>query len=106
MAAVLTLPFADATPWPSMLGELRAAGYTLVALTPDGSAEPLSTAARSLRSARVALVVGSEGDGLSSAALAEAERRVRIPMSPELDSLNVGTATAVALYALTSDAAR
>ena len=102
MAAVLALPFAEASPWPDMLSELRAAGYTLVALTPEASAEPLPAVAASLGHARVALLLGSEGEGLSPAALAAVDRRVRIPMAPALDSLNVATAAAVALYALTS----
>ena len=80
--------------------ELRAAGYTLVALTPEASAEPLPAVAASLGHARVALLLGSEGEGLSPAALAAVDRRVRIPMAPGLDSLNVATAAAVALYAL------
>ena len=104
MAAVLALPFADASPWPGMLGELREAGYTLVALTPDEHAEPLPDAAASLGRSRVALLLGSEGEGLSHDALAAVDRRVRIPMAPALDSLNVATAAAVALYALTSGA--
>ena len=106
MAAVLALPFAEASPWPDMLWELRAAGYTLVALTPEASAEPLPAVAASLGHARVALLLGSEGEGLSPAALAAVDRRVRIPMAPALDSLNVATAAAVALYALTSGAVR
>ncbi len=82
MAAVLALPFAEASPWPDMLWELRAAGYTLVALTPEASAEPLPAVAASLGRARVALLLGSEGEGLSPAALAAVDRRVRIPMAP------------------------
>jgi tRNA G18 (ribose-2'-O)-methylase SpoU len=100
MAAVLSLPFAEAMPWPATLRELRTAGYTIVALTPDLSAEPLPRVARSLGDAPIVLLLGSEGDGLSPAALAETDRRVRIPIEPALDSLNVATAAAVALYAL------
>ena len=48
----------------------------------------------------MALVVGAEGPGLTAAALAAATRRVRIPLAPGVDSLNVATAAAVALYAL------
>ena len=102
MAAVLALPFAEASPWPEMLHDLRAAGYTLVALTPDADAEALPDAAASLGRSRVALLLGSEGEGLSPAALAAVDRRVRIPMAPSLDSLNVATAAAVALYALSA----
>ena len=62
MAAVLVLPFAEASPWPEMLGDLHAAGYTLVALTPEASAEPLPAVASSLAHARVALLLESEGE--------------------------------------------
>jgi tRNA G18 (ribose-2'-O)-methylase SpoU len=104
MAAVLALPFAEATPWPAMLGELRAAGLTIVALTPETSAEPLPEAAATLRTSALVLIAGTEGDGLSPAALAAADRRVRIPMQPALDSFNVATAVSIALYALSTGA--
>jgi tRNA G18 (ribose-2'-O)-methylase SpoU len=48
------------------------------------------------RGERWALVLGAEGPGLSAAALNRAEVRVRIPMAPGVDSLNVATAAAVA----------
>jgi tRNA G18 (ribose-2'-O)-methylase SpoU len=48
---------------------------------------------------RLALVLGTEGDGLSRAALAVADLRVRIPMLHGVDSLNVAAAAAVALWA-------
>lgn len=92
---VLGVPFARLDPWPGALGALRDAGFALVALTPDPTAEPL----RRLDPAslgRVALLLGAEGPGLSAAALARADRRVRIPMAPGVDSLNVAAASAVA----------
>jgi tRNA G18 (ribose-2'-O)-methylase SpoU len=49
---------------------------------------------------RVALVLGTEGDGLSHTALAAADTIVTIPMLHGIDSLNVASASAVALYAL------
>ena len=49
---------------------------------------------------RVALLLGTEGDGLSDAALAQADLRVRIPMAAGVDSLNVAAAAAVACYAI------
>ncbi|MGH9165216.1 MAG: TrmH family RNA methyltransferase, partial [Acidimicrobiales bacterium] len=49
---------------------------------------------------RQALLVGAEGPGLSARALAAADRRVRVPMSPGVDSLNVAVAAAVALHRL------
>jgi tRNA G18 (ribose-2'-O)-methylase SpoU len=63
----------------------------------DSSAEPLS---RFQRSRRAALVLGSEGHGLSADWLALADRRVTIPMQLGIDSLNVAVAAAVLLYEL------
>ena len=49
---------------------------------------------------RLALLLGTEGAGLSPAVLAEADVRVRIPLAPGVDSLNVAAAAAIAFYAL------
>ena len=49
---------------------------------------------------RMALLLGAEGPGLSEATLAAADRRLRIPMSGTVDSINVGSAAAVGFYAL------
>ncbi|MGE0041589.1 MAG: TrmH family RNA methyltransferase [Vicinamibacterales bacterium] len=98
MGATLGVPFVDAGAWPGALGRLRAAGLALVALTPAG-ADPLPALQPG---GRVALVVGAEGPGLTPAALAEADHRVRIPTSGRVDSLNVATAAAIALYALSA----
>jgi tRNA G18 (ribose-2'-O)-methylase SpoU len=96
---VLRVPFARADAWPAPLDELRAAGIVTVALTPAADAEPLGTLVRDAP-ARVALVLGAEGPGLSDDALAAVDRRVRIPMEPGVDSVNVATAAAIALAAL------
>jgi tRNA G18 (ribose-2'-O)-methylase SpoU len=97
---VLRLPFARMPDWPGdAVARLRGQGFEVVALTPSRSADDL----RSLRPGtgrRWALVVGAEGNGLSPAALAAADRRVRIAMEPGVDSLNVATAAAVALHHL------
>jgi tRNA(Leu) C34 or U34 (ribose-2'-O)-methylase TrmL len=68
------------------------AGFEIVALTPDPAAEPVSTIGRA---ERCALLLGAEGPGLSDAALAAVDRRVRIPMAAGVDSLNVAAASAV-----------
>jgi len=102
MGAVLGMPFARtaADEWPFALSRIRAAGFTLVALTPREPSETLDAFVARPRSARVALIVGTEGAGLSTAAESTADHRVRIPMSGEVDSLNVATAVGIALYAL------
>ncbi|MEU6414487.1 RNA methyltransferase [Microbispora sp. NPDC046933] len=102
MGAVFAIPYARMTDWHGGLAELRAAGFRLLALTPDQSAVPLDKAPLS---GRVALMLGSEGDGLSSHWLHEADQPVCIPMSPRamdlgVDSLNVVAAAAVACHGL------
>lgn len=92
----VSVPFAPAPDWPEALDRLRAAGLTVVALTTrDGT-----DVAALPRPARLALLVGSEGDGLTEAARARADVRARIPMAPGVDSLNVAVACAVALHRL------
>ena len=102
MAAALRVPFARLAPWPDALAELWAEGFAIVALTPAAGAPDLAAFARDPgRARRLALLVGTEGAGLSPAAEAMADARVRIPMAPGVDSLNLATATGIALYELT-----
>jgi tRNA G18 (ribose-2'-O)-methylase SpoU len=94
MGHVLRVPFAVLDgPWPTSLVTVREAGFTVLALTPAPDAVELRTVARP---PRWAVLLGAEGPGLSAAALAAADVRVRIPMAPGVDSLNVATAAAVA----------
>ena len=97
MGAVLALPWTVAEPWPDVLGWLRAQGWLLAALTPDPQALPVADgvaeAARSL-AAGVALLLGSEGPGLTPRARAEVQQQWRIPMTDRVDSLNVAAAAA------------
>lgn len=104
MGHALRVPTAR-VPWPEALARLGNEGWVTLALTPDPAAEDLRAVADEIASRshesgprRVALVVGAEGTGLSAEALAVASRRVRIPMAGSVDSLNVATAAAVALY--------
>ncbi len=95
---VLRVPFARATDWPAALDDLRIQGFTLVGLSPDADeslADLVATAPE-----RIALLLGAEGNGLSAAALGAVDRRIRIPMAPGVDSINVATAAAIALAAL------
>lgn len=107
MGAVLTQTIVEASPWPDVLDTLKASGHTLIATTPDPAAVDigafdLSSEAPGFSPAQrsVILMVGSEGEGLSPAALQAADIHARIPMTTAVDSLNVGVATAVAVYAL------
>jgi tRNA G18 (ribose-2'-O)-methylase SpoU len=105
MGAVFAVPYARMTNWYGGLADLRAAGFTLLALVPDQSAVALDQISATRPGGRFALLLGSEGDGLSSRWRHEADRCVCIPMSRGamalgVDSLNVVAAAAVACYAL------
>jgi tRNA G18 (ribose-2'-O)-methylase SpoU len=97
MGTALHLPWARVESWPGDLEQVRRAGFTLVALTPDPAATPIDAL---LRPGRPALLLGAEGPGLSPAALAAADRLIRIPIDRRVDSLNVATAAAIALSRL------
>jgi tRNA G18 (ribose-2'-O)-methylase SpoU len=102
MGAVFAIPYARMTDWYGGLAELRAAGFRLLALTPDQSAAQLDKVPLG---ERVALMLGTEGDGLSSRWLHEADVPVCIPMHPGalaagVDSLNVVAAAAIACHSL------
>lgn len=99
MGAVLRLPYGRAKAWPGDLLALRAAGHALVALDPSSDAEDLDQFAERAPH-RIALVVGSEGGGLSDAVREAADARVGIRMAAGADSLNVATAAAIALQRL------
>jgi tRNA G18 (ribose-2'-O)-methylase SpoU len=99
MGAALQVPFARMAPWPQALPALRALGYTLVGMTPDAPQTIDTVASRfSGKSDRLALLVGHEGEGLTAAALDACSVQARIPMAPGVDSLNVATAAAIAMY--------
>jgi tRNA G18 (ribose-2'-O)-methylase SpoU len=95
MGATLSVPFARARQWPGALRELRADGFTIVALTPSLRAAPLEEV---WPHAKLALLVGSEGTGLTDEAMAAATVKARIPMADAVDSLNVTTAASIAMY--------
>jgi tRNA G18 (ribose-2'-O)-methylase SpoU len=100
MGEVFAVPYATLEPWPGGLDLVRAAGFTLLALTPAPDAVPIQSLGPAQR-ARPALLLGAEGPGLTAAALAAADARVVIPMSNGVDSLNVAAAAAVAFWELT-----
>ncbi|SHM51047.1 TrmH family RNA methyltransferase [Cryptosporangium aurantiacum] len=102
MGEVFAVPYGRLDPWPAALDQVRAAGFTLLALTPDPDAISLRALSPAQRE-RPALLLGAEGPGLSGEVLTAADARVRIPMHRGVDSLNVAAAAAVACYALAPD---
>jgi len=96
MGAVFTTPWTRLDDWYDALPSLSALGFTTVALTLAADAVPIEDAVAGLD--KVALVLGSEGHGLSARWEQSADRRATIPMREGIDSLNVAAATAVACY--------
>jgi tRNA G18 (ribose-2'-O)-methylase SpoU len=96
MGAVFTLPWTRLPDWTDALPSLSRAGFTTVALTLADGAVPIDDAVAGRD--KVALVLGSEGHGLSTRWERDADVRAVIPMSAEVDSLNVAAAAAVACY--------
>ncbi|PYB73201.1 MULTISPECIES: TrmH family RNA methyltransferase [Rhizobium] len=95
VGSVLTMPYSRQGSADGVLGALAASGFEIWALSPSGEVEIGAIAP----SRRVALVMGTEGEGLPKAIL-ESFRSARIAQAPGLDSLNVGTASGIALYAI------
>jgi tRNA G18 (ribose-2'-O)-methylase SpoU len=102
MGEVFAVPYATLEPWPAGLAAVRAAGFTVLALTPAADAVPLQQLTADRRE-RAALLLGAEGPGLSRRALAASDVRVVIPMRRGVDSLNVAAAAAVAFWELSRD---
>jgi tRNA G18 (ribose-2'-O)-methylase SpoU len=100
----LRVPFARSEDWHGDLAWLREEAKVEVLGMTGSGATSLHDAAglvALLRPRRVAVLVGAEFTGLSPAALRSCSHRVRIPMAPGVDSLNVGVAAGVALSRLT-----
>jgi len=97
MGTVFDLPWTRLTSWPGDLEHLRAAGFTIAAITPDSGAVAIDTFDAP---ERLAIIVGTEGDGLTTSALDQADVQLRIPMQRGVDSLNVAAAAAVVCWQL------
>jgi tRNA G18 (ribose-2'-O)-methylase SpoU len=76
------------------------AGFEIAAGVLDSDAEPIGSAFH--RASRLALVLGSEADGLRSEVLSSCDRRLTIPLPGKIDSLNVSVAAGILLHELTA----
>ena len=99
MGEAYAMPYARLPPFPGGLDELARLGFITLALTPSPEATDIAQLRIGLDE-KVAVLLGAEGPGLTDAALARATVRARIPMSGSVDSINVGSAAAVAFYAV------
>ncbi|WP_447925483.1 TrmH family RNA methyltransferase [Georgenia muralis] len=103
MGTVFHVPWTRLDSWPGGVADLQWAGFTVAALALSDDAVSLDDFAASpavtAPSSRVALVLGTEGDGLARGTVEAADVVVRIPMAGGVDSLNVAAASAVAFWA-------
>ncbi|GAA2068970.1 RNA methyltransferase [Aeromicrobium halocynthiae] len=98
MGSVFRLPYARIEDWFATPTTLRCAGFTTLAMTLAEDAVPLDTIDADVD--RLAVVLGSEGHGLSDHWQDSADLRVTIPMAAQIDSLNVAASAAVACWQL------
>ena len=100
MGAVFAVPHARLERFPAGLEPLHDIGFRTVALTPDPSAPALDSLPFAPGD-RVALLLGAEEPGLTAETQAAATHRASIPMHQGIDSLNVATAAAIAMWHVT-----
>ncbi|WP_412063904.1 TrmH family RNA methyltransferase [Rhizobium sp. SYY.PMSO] len=101
VGSILTLPYCRQGSGVELLAALAARGFAIWSLSPRGTVDIRDVPA----SERMALVVGTEGDGLPQSILS-AFGSVRIPQAPGLDSLNVATASGIALFEMAARSRR
>jgi tRNA G18 (ribose-2'-O)-methylase SpoU len=98
MGHALRVPYATADDLPAFLDDIRDLGFESIALTPADGSEELSPGLHG-RIGRPAMCFGAEGPGLTGPVIARSDHKVRIPMAPGVDSLNIAVAAAVTLHA-------
>lgn len=107
MGTSLLLPHTRLRSIDELLVRLHDLDFETCALTPDTNAPSITDVADRLDpTAKVAVILGSERDGLTDDTLTAVRHRVRIPMNERVDSLNVAAAAAVACFALFGPATR
>jgi tRNA G18 (ribose-2'-O)-methylase SpoU len=99
MGATLRVPYARAANLSDAFATFRATGFLVAALTPHPEAVSIDDFVVE-PDARLILALGSEGAGLHTASMRDADVRLRIPIDPRADSLNVVVAAGIALKTL------
>lgn len=102
MGAALRVPFVRLETLAQGIDGLKALGFVCYGLSPRSDSHALDDflSGAKVLPARRALILGSEGPGLSPAAFEACDAWVRIPMAPTVDSLNVATASGIAMWAM------
>ena len=101
LGATLRIPYGEVDDWPEGLTRLRELGFATMGMTLDPDAVELDAVVADAPTP-IALLFGTEGTGLSDEAAALLDYRVRIPIADSVDSLNVATASGIALYWLSA----
>lgn len=99
LGATLRIPYGEVDDWPEGLTRLQELGFATMGMTLDPDAVELDALVTDAPTP-IALLFGTEGTGLSDEAAALLDYRVRIPIADSVDSLNVATASGIALYLL------
>ena len=99
LGATLRIPYGEVDDWPEGLTRLQELGFATMGMTLDPDAVELDAVVADAPTP-IALLFGTEGTGLSDEAAALLDYRVRIPIADSVDSLNVATASGIALYLL------
>lgn len=100
MGTVFQVPWTRVSPWPDAITSLREQGWEVAAMALSDNSVSLPDYCAGLEARKVALLFGTEGDGLTRQAIESSSVTVRIPMAGGVDSLNVAAASAVAVYAV------
>ena len=100
MGWVLDVPWTRLGSSDELVPTLRESGFTTLALTPSGDVDIRDPRLAIARPDRMAIVLGAESDGLRVDTLGQCDHRVRVPISPHVDSLNVATTAAIAAFEL------
>jgi tRNA G18 (ribose-2'-O)-methylase SpoU len=103
MGSVFTVPWTRIPNWPTSINELKDLGFHTIAVSPHNIGGKQSQDLRRFTASphdRIALVLGTEGEGLTAASLDNCDQSVHIPMSNDVSSLNVASAAAVVFWAL------
>ena len=103
MGTVFQVPWTRLDSWPGDIATLQGAGFTVASLALSDDSVSLdefaSLPALQGPAARLAMVMGTEGDGLGWRTIAACDYTVKIPMDHGVDSLNVAAASAVVFWA-------
>lgn len=97
--AAAHLPVIQVESLPHYAGQLKDAGFTLLAVEGGATATPLAQADQ-LTGNRNLFIFGSEGEGMSNSLLDKVHHQVTLPMRGQVNSLNLSTSVAAALYRL------